>query len=137
MGISKRTLETLIDLVEIKRSCLDPAPSGNHISYAAINAACLTLEVKPRRKRWQMVLSAERKISLEDRYEVWGLDEVRKELERPDRDQFINPDVTAFAQAWVEAKEASIHCRKRRSKIILTIVGLVLLGLAIALIPEF
>jgi hypothetical protein len=60
-----------------------------------------------------MVLSAERKISLEDRYEVWGLDEVRKELERPDRDQFINPDVTAFGQAWVEAKEASIQRRKR------------------------
>ena len=83
-----------------------------------------------------MALPAERKIALEDHYELWGLDEVRNELERPDRDQFVDPEVTAFAKAWVEAKEESIHSRKRRSKTILTIVGLVLFGLAIALVPE-
>ena len=84
-----------------------------------------------------MVLSAERKISLEDRYEVWGLDEVRKELNRPDRDQFTDPEVTAFARAWVEAKEASARRKRSYSIMFLAIVGLVLFGLAIALVTEF
>lgn len=83
-----------------------------------------------------MVLSAERKISLELRYEVWGLDEVRKELERPDRDQFIDPDLTAFARSWIEAKEARAHRKRSYLIVILTIVGAVLLGLGIALISE-
>lgn len=48
-----------------------------------------------------MVLSAERMIALEDHYEIWGLDEVRKELESPDRDTFVDPEVTAFTWAWV------------------------------------
>jgi hypothetical protein len=84
-----------------------------------------------------MGLLAERMISLADRYEVWGLDEVRKELGRPDRDQFVDRDVTAFARAWIDAKEASIHRHERRSRIVLITAGLVLLGLTIALISEF
>ena len=84
-----------------------------------------------------MVLSAERKISLEDRYEVWGLDEVRKELNRPDRDQFTDPEVTAFAWAWVEAKEVTARHKRRYSIMFLVIVGLVFFGLAVALVMEF
>lgn len=83
-----------------------------------------------------MGLSAERMASLEDHYEVWGLEEVRKELERPDREQFVDPEVTAFARAWVEAKEASILCHDRRVRMALVTVGLVLLGLIIAVITE-
>lgn len=81
-----------------------------------------------------MGLSAERMAALEDHYEVWGLDEVRKELKRPDRDQFVDPDVTAFARAWVEAKEARILSHDRRVRMALIAVGLVLLGLSIAVI---
>lgn len=84
-----------------------------------------------------MVLSAERKTALEDRYEVWGLDEVRTELNRPDRDQFTDPEVTAFAWAWVEAKEASARRKRNQSVTFLAIVGLVLFGLTIALVTEF
>jgi hypothetical protein len=78
-----------------------------------------------------MVLSAERKASLEDRYELWGLDEVRKELERPDRGQFVDPEVTEFAQSWIEAKEADAR-RSATYRIIFATVGLVLLGVGIA-----
>lgn len=83
-----------------------------------------------------MVLSAERKISLEDHYEIWGLDEVRKELERPDRNTFVDPEVTAFTRAWVEAKEKSILRAKWRQQIVRA-SGLVLLGLAIAIGLQF
>ncbi len=46
-----------------------------------------------------MGLSAEQKELLEARYETWGLDQVREELERDDRDLFAHPDVTAVARA--------------------------------------
>ena len=83
-----------------------------------------------------MVLSAERKISLEDHYEVWGLDEVRKELQRLDRDQFVDPEVTAFARNWVEAKETSLVRAKWRRQIGL-VTGLLFLGAVIAVVLEF
>jgi hypothetical protein len=83
-----------------------------------------------------MALSAERMIALEDHYEIWGLDEVRKELARPDRNTFVDPEVTAFTRAWVEAKEKSILRAKWRQQIVLAL-GLVLLGLTIAIVSEF
>jgi len=83
-----------------------------------------------------MVLSAERMIALEDRYEIWGLDDVRKELGRPDRHTFVDPEVTAFTQAWVQAKEKSIIRAKWRQQIFCAL-GLVLLGLTIAIVSEF
>ena len=82
------------------------------------------------------MLSAERMIALEDHYEIWGLDEVRKELERPDRNTFVDSEVTAFTRAWVEAKEKCILRAKWRQQIVLAL-GLVLLGLTIAIISEF
>lgn len=83
-----------------------------------------------------MSLSAVRMIALEDHYEIWGLDEVRKELERPDRNTFVDPEVTAFTRAWVEAKEKSILRAKWRQQIVRA-SGLVLLGLAIAIGLQF
>ena len=80
-----------------------------------------------------MGLSTEQKELLEARYETWGLDRVREELERDDRDLFANPDVTALAWAWIEAKEAGRR-RARRSIVVLTIVGIVQLGVALALV---
>ncbi len=83
-----------------------------------------------------MVLSAERIIALEDHYEIWGLDEVRKELESPDRDTFVDPEVTAFTWAWVEAKEKNLVRAKWRRRIGLATV-LLFLGAAIAAILQF
>ena len=106
------------------------------IFLRAVNADCVTLAAKWRWKRWRLVLSAERKIWLEARYEVWGLDRVREELERAERDLIAHPDVTGFAQAWIETKETSQR-RARRSIVVLVIVGIVQLGVAPALILEF
>jgi hypothetical protein len=83
-----------------------------------------------------MTLSAERMLALEDHYEVWGLDEVRKELNRPDRDTFLHPEVTEFARAWVEAKEKSLVRAKWRRQIGL-VMGLLFLGAAIAIVLRF
>ncbi len=80
-----------------------------------------------------MGLSAQQKELLEARYETWGLDRVRKELERDDRDLFAHPDVTAVARAWIEAKE-SRQRRARRSIVVLAIIGIVQLGVALALV---
>lgn len=84
-----------------------------------------------------MVLSAERKIALEDHYEVWGLEEVRKELRRPDRGEFTDPEVTEFARAWVEAKEARARRKKTYSVVFLAIAGVLVLGLAVVLVTGF
>lgn len=78
-----------------------------------------------------MELSAERKKSLKDHYVSWGLEEVRRELRRPDRGEFVDPDVTSFAQAWVEATEVAARRKTIYSKI-LAAVGMVLVGLGIA-----
>lgn len=82
-----------------------------------------------------MGLSAEQKEWLEARYEYWGLDRVREELQRPERDMFSDPDVTALARAWVEAKEAGAR-RKTHIMVILAVVCLVPLAMASALILE-
>ena len=82
-----------------------------------------------------MNLTVEQKELLEARYETWGFDRVREELEREDRDLIANPDVTALARAWVESKEA----RKRRADrtlIIILIAGIIQLGVALVLTFE-
>jgi hypothetical protein len=83
-----------------------------------------------------MGLSAQQRELLEARYEAWGYDRVREELERADRTLIAHPDVTAFAHAWIEAKEERQR-RTRRSIVALVIVGIVQLGVAIALIVDF
>jgi hypothetical protein len=45
---------------------------------------------------------------------------------------FAHPDVTAFAQTWIEAREAGRR-RARRSIVVLAIIGIVQLGVALAL----
>ncbi len=83
-----------------------------------------------------MGLSAQQKELLEARYEAWGFDRVGEELKRDDRDLIAHPDVTAFARAWIEAKEAGRR-RARRSVVVLAIVGIVQLGVALALVVGF
>jgi len=75
-----------------------------------------------------MNLSSDRRAWLELRYEIWGLEDVRKELEQSDRDLFASPEVTEFAWAWVKAKETSIR-RRWCLAIILMVVVCVSAGL--------
>ncbi len=77
------------------------------------------------------MLSAERKKSLADHYEVWGVEEVRDELDRPDRDQFVDSEVMAFAQSWIEAKEAKAR-RRATYSMLFAAIGLILLGVDVA-----
>ena len=79
-----------------------------------------------------MALSDEQRLRLKLRYEVWGIDEVRKELERVDRTRFVHADITEFAQTWIEAKEASIR-RKKYIIDILTVLITIQIGVAVAL----
>ncbi len=83
-----------------------------------------------------MGLSAQQKEMLEARYEAWGFDRVRESLAHGDRELIAHPDVTAFAQAWIEAKEAG-HRRAKRSLVALALIGIVQLGVVIALVLEF
>ncbi len=80
-----------------------------------------------------MGLSDDQKLRLKVHYEAWGIDEVRKELERVDRKQFVHPDVTEFAQNWINQKEASL----RRRKYIIDILAVFItiqIGVALALL---
>lgn len=79
-----------------------------------------------------MGLSTEHREWLEALYETWGLDKVREELERSDRNEFADPEVTAFARAWIEATEAGDR-RRNRSIATVTIFGAILLGAVLAM----
>jgi hypothetical protein len=59
-----------------------------------------------------MGLSAEKKKSLKALYETWGIDKVRKDLERHYYPSLLSSDVSAFERAWVAAKEAQGRRRK-------------------------
>ncbi len=83
-----------------------------------------------------MGLSLEQKKWLKSRYDAWGIDRVREELRRADRDLIAHPDVTTFAEGWVEDKESS-HRRATRWIVALAIVGGVQLGIAVALMVGF
>ena len=69
-----------------------------------------------------MVLSAEQQAWLNARYEYWGLEAVRLEVERNSRDDFTPPDVIAFARAWVAAEEAKGKRISRFAKILAAVV---------------
>lgn len=79
-----------------------------------------------------MHLSAQQAKWLTARYEARGLDSVRRELERNERDRIVPPDVAAFGWAWVQAEETKLR-RARLSMVILIIIGAVLPGIVIAL----
>ncbi len=83
-----------------------------------------------------MALSVEQMDRLATQYEIWGLDRVRRELERGDRDRYVNSDVTAFALAWIEAKEAR-HPGTRLLVLVLATFGIVLISAVLFGILEF
>jgi hypothetical protein len=53
-----------------------------------------------------MGLSAEKKRSLSALYDTWGIDKVRRDLERHYHPSLLSTEVSEFARAWVYAKEA-------------------------------
>lgn len=79
-----------------------------------------------------MPLTGEERDSLLARYEVWGVDRVKAELERPDRKMFAQPEITSFACDWIEGQEKG---RRGRRVVDLTLlaVGIGLLGAAASL----
>ena len=79
-----------------------------------------------------MNLTVEQKELLEARYETWGYDRVREELERDDRDLIAHPEVTKLARAWLESKEARQR-RADRTLIIVLVAGIIQLGVALVL----
>lgn len=79
-----------------------------------------------------MHLSAEQAKWLTARYEARGLDAVRRELERNERDRLVPSDVAAFGWAWVRAEETKLR-RARLSMVILIIISAVVPGIIVAL----
>lgn len=59
-----------------------------------------------------MPLSRKEKSVLRARYEMWGVDAVKKELRNPERAYFTDPEVDEYAYAWIAEQEMK---RSRRS----------------------
>lgn len=53
-----------------------------------------------------MALSKQKKRELKALYETWGVDAVRRDLERNNHPLLVSPEVIAFARAWVKTQEA-------------------------------
>ena len=83
-----------------------------------------------------MGLSAEKKKSLKALYENWGLDKVRKDLERHYYPSLLSSDVSAFERAWVTAQEAKGR-RKKLFASALFVLGISLLAGTTAAILTF
>ena len=69
-----------------------------------------------------MELSAEEMERLLARYELWGVDKVRE-----DRELFSSPEMTEFAEAWIEAQELRERHR-RQGRLAVAAVCLAALG---------
>ena len=80
-----------------------------------------------------MVLSAEQQGWLKVRYDYWGLEAVKLEIERNSRDEFTPPDVIAFAHAWVVAEES----KTRRISGVLKILAAVVLSMICATVAGY
>lgn len=52
-----------------------------------------------------MPLTREEKSALRERYDMWGIDAVKRELRNPSRAYFTDPEVDEFAYAWVAEQE--------------------------------
>ncbi len=81
-----------------------------------------------------MGLSAEKKKSLKALYETWGLDKVRKDLERHYYPSLLSTDVSAFERAWATEKEAKGRRRKQNIRTLLVIVFSLLAGIFAAIL---
>ncbi len=52
-----------------------------------------------------MALTQEEKRALIQRYEYWGVDEVRAQMEKPDHRLLLSPEMVGFALSWIRQKE--------------------------------
>jgi len=82
-----------------------------------------------------MALTAEKKDSLRALYDVWGLDTVRREIERNDHNGLTPPDVIEFARSWIAAEEAkgqrTVQTIKIAGTVVLSVIGGTIVGLLI------
>jgi len=81
-----------------------------------------------------MGLSPEKKKSLKAHYETWGLDKVRRDLQRHYYPSLLSSDVSAFERAWVSAKEAQGRRRKQYVTALKVIVFSLLAGIIAAIV---
>lgn len=79
-----------------------------------------------------MGLSRDRREHLDVLYHIWGVEEVREELARLEKDPFAEPDVREFTRRWVVAKDVSSVRKNKRQITVATIVGAVLVGILLA-----
>jgi hypothetical protein len=84
-----------------------------------------------------MALSRDQKESLHARYEEWGIDTVKAALSMPGRDQYVDPEVTRVAHAWVNDKIASLARRESRLAHLLLLAAAIECGFVIALTKQF
>lgn len=73
------------------------------------------------------MLSAAEKESLRARYDVFGLDAVREEVERNERGGLASYEENAFARSWIASEEAkiqrTIYALKFTAVIIFSVLG--------------
>ncbi len=81
-----------------------------------------------------MGLSAEKKKSLKALYETWGLDKVRRDLQRHYYPSLLSTDVSAFERAWATAKEAKGRRRQQYITALKVIVFSLLAGTLAAML---
>lgn len=58
-----------------------------------------------------MPLSHEEKVALRERYDMWGVDAVKRELRNPNRGYFTDPEVDEFAYAWIAEQQMKMSSR--------------------------
>ena len=61
-----------------------------------------------------MALTREEKETLRQRYEMWGLEAVKRELRNPQRAIFTSPEVDEFAYSWIAEQEMKQSGRSDR-----------------------
>ncbi len=84
-----------------------------------------------------MALTQEEKRTLIQRYEYWGVDQVRAQVEDPDHRLLASPEMIGFARSWVRQKESETerHYKRLLANALFTIGAalLVVIGIGVYL----
>ena len=80
-----------------------------------------------------MALTQEEKRTLIQRYEYWGVDQVRAQVENPDHRLLASPEMVGFARSWVRQKENETerHYKRLLTNVLLTIGAALLVVIGI------